>query len=896
MNKNVWLLAAKLDYVNKAPTTNSPSYRFLDAFVSDDMAKDALVLPRRKPVYISWFAKKLKVSEDVAYQKAEEMARAGLIEWCWDDNGKEMIKMPLFAPGSMEQVLMRQDITPEQEQKVGRAFFDEAHFLTELLSPMVPNGHGLIKALPVQKAIENDPKKVDIDTLDYWINKYDGHLSKAVCQCRRGAIANNEGGEEPAEEWCIQLGQFADQSVKFGRATRITKEEAYEICDRAEELGFVHEVTNIDGAENSMFICNCEWDTCLALRTGWWCGTPSMTRSNYTASVDPSHCVACGQCVEVCPQNSVRLGEKLCQKNPVEIKDAPLPEYRMWKKEYWHNDFQTTRKNVYEETGTAPCKTACPAHIAVQGYLKLAAQGKYTEALDLIRKENPFPAVCGAICNHRCEDECTRGSVDNAVAIDDVKRFIAEHELANGYTVAPRKMYADGKKIAIIGGGPAGLSCAYYLAQYGHDVTVFEKEEKMGGMMTYGIPNFRMDKKLLDKEIEIIKGMGVEFRNGVEVGKDITIADLRKEGFKGFYLAIGAQNGRSLGLANEDAEGVQTGVDFLRKAARKQPTGVTGKTVVIGGGNVAIDVARTAVRQGASEVALYCLESADEMPAALEEQIDAKEEGVAINNGWGPKEILVKDGKVSGIVLKKCTAVFDKDHRFNPQYDENDTITVEADTLLLSIGQSIAWGDLLKGEDVELNRNGTVKADAKTYITSKGDIFVGGDVYTGPKFCIDAIAAGKEGAVSLNRAVRKGHSLVIGRDNRDFKAIDKDNALIELGYDKTPRQVPQKVLKERPDDTPDYLALTQEQVAKETARCLSCGAARVDERICIGCGLCTTRCKFDAIHLTKRFETRGCTYEELIPQVIKNVGVIAKNIATGKTEEDLFDARNWDTV
>ncbi len=890
MHKNVLLLAAKLDYVNKAPTVNAPSYRFLDALITDEQAKDALVLPRRKPVYIADFAKKLKVSEDVAYEKAEGLARTGLIEWCWDDSGKEMIKMPLFAPGSMEQALMRSDLTEEQEQKIGRAFFDEAQFLTELLSPMVPNGHGLIKALPVQKAIENDPKTVDIDTLDYWINKYDGHLSKAVCQCRRGAIANGEGGEEPAQEWCIQLGEFADNCVKFGRATRITKEEAYEICQEAEDLGFVHEVTNVDGAENSMFICNCEWDTCLALRTGWWCGTPNMTRSNFTASVDPTNCVACGQCVEVCPQIAVKLGEKLCQKNPVEIKDAPLPDYRIWKKEYWHTDFQTNRTNVYEETGTAPCKTACPAHIAVQGYLKLAAQGKYTEALDLIRKENPFPAVCGAICNHRCEDECTRGSLDNAVAIDDVKRFIAEHELANGYTVAPKKMYADGKKIAIIGGGPAGLSCAYYLAQYGHDVTVFEKEEKMGGMMTYGIPNFRMDKKLLDKEIDIIKGMGVEFRNGVEIGKDLTIADLRKEGYTGFYLAIGAQNGRSLGLDHEDAEGVQTGVDFLRKANKGEPTGITGKTVVIGGGNVAIDVARTAVRQGATEVAMYCLEQPDEMPAALDEQADAKEEGVAINNGWGPKEILVKDGKVTGIVLKRCTSVFDKDHRFNPSYDENDTITVDADTLLLSIGQSIVWDDLLKGENVDLNRNGTVKADPATYLTSKEDIFVGGDVYTGPSFCIDAIAAGKEGAVSLNRAVRKGHSLVIGRDRRIFKAIDKDNALIDLGYDKTPRQVPQRVLKERPDDTPDYAALTQEQVQKETARCLSCGAARVDEHICIGCGLCTTRCKFDAIHLAKHFDTRGCTYEQLIPEVIKNVGVIAKNIATGKTEEDLYDA------
>lgn len=881
MKKNIRRLAAKIDYVNKISGPKSPSYRFLDALITDDMAKDALVLSRRKPITIKEFAKRLHVSEEEAYQKADAMAQTGLIEWTSDDNGTEMICMPLYAPGSMEQSLMRSDLTPEQEQKIGRAFFDEAQFLTELLAPMVPNGHGLIKVIPVEKAIENEAKKVDIDTLSYWIEKYSPHLSKAVCQCRRAAIANGEGCEEPAEEWCIQLGKFADNCVRTGRATRITKEEAYEICQRAEDLGFVHEVTNVDGAENSMFVCNCDWDTCLALRTGWWCGTPNMTRSNFIATVNPDNCVACGQCMEVCPQNAVKLGQKLCQINPTEVKDSLLPDYRIWKKNYWHTDLQTNRKDVIPETGTSPCKTACPAHIAVQGYLKKASEGKYEEALELIRKENPFPAVCGAICNHRCEDECTRGRLDNAVAIDDVKRFIAEHELAEGYKVKPVKMYAGGEKIAVIGGGPAGLTCAYYLAQYGHDVTVFEKEDKLGGMMTFGIPGFRLNKDIVNREIQIVREMGVNFQTGVEVGKDVTISALRKQGYKGFYIAIGAQAGRSLGLEHEDADGIQSGVEFLRKSNLGQDTGISGKTVVIGGGNVAIDVARTAIRSGAETVDMYCLESADEMPAAKDEQEDAKEEGIGIHNGWGPKEILVEDGKVTGIILMRCTSVFDQEHRFHPVYDENDTVKVPADSLLLSIGQSIVWGDLLKDEPVELNRNQTAKADGFTYATAAPDIFVGGDVYTGPKFCIDAIAAGKQGAVSLNRAVRKGHSLVLGRDRREYREIDKDNILLPLGgFDFTPRQVPQKINGERK-------CFTEEQIKKETARCLSCGAAHVDERICVGCGLCTTRCKFDAIHLSKKFETRGDTYEKLIPAVAKNVLTIGKNILTGKTEEDL---------
>lgn len=398
-------------------------------------------------------------------------------------------------------------------------------------------------------------------------------------------------------------------------------------------IGFVYEDTNVDGAENSMFVCNCDWDTCLAFQTGWWCGTPNMTRSNYIAKVDPNNCVACGHCMEVCPQNAVKLGQKSCQVNPVEVKDSLLPDYRIWKKEYWHTDLQTSRKDVIPETGTSPCKSACPAYIAVQGYLKKASESKYEEALELIRKENLIPAVCGAICNYRCEDECTRGHLDNAVAIDDVKRFIAEHDLASGYHITPQKMYSGGEKIAVVSSGPTGLTCAYHLAQYGHDVTIFEKEVQLGGMMAFGIPGFRLSKDVVNREIEIVQEMGVTFKTGVEVGKDITISELRKENYKGFYIAIGAQAGRSLGLEHEDAEGIQSGVDFLRKANLCQDTDISGKTVVIGGGNVAIDVARTAIHSGAETVNMYCLESATEMLAAKDELEDAKEEGIGIHNG-----------------------------------------------------------------------------------------------------------------------------------------------------------------------------------------------------------------------------------------------------------------------
>lgn len=424
----------------------------------------------------------------------------------------------------------------------------------------------------------------------------------------------------------------------------------------------------------------------------------------------------------------------------------------------------------------------------------MAAQGRYTDALALIKKENPFPAVCGRICNRRCEDACTRGTIDEAVAIDEVKRFIAEQDLKAETRYIPKKVVPSLKgefseKIAIIGGGPAGLSCAFYLAEKGYKPTVFEKNQKAGGMLVYGIPSFKLEKDVVQAEIDIIKEMGVEIRTGVEVGRDITLDELRAQGYQAFYIAIGCQGGRLPGIPGQNADGVMTAVDFLRAAGEDNTYAVSGKTVVVGGGNVAIDVARTSMRCGADGVSMYCLESREMMPASEEEIQEAEEEKVSIHCGWGPKEILTENGKVKGIVFKKCVSVKDPDGRFNPRYDESETMTVECDHVFMSVGQSILWGDLLKNEKVELGRGNGAVADAVTYQTAQPDVFVGGDVYTGPKFAIDAIAAGKEGAVSIHRFVQPHSSLTIGRNRRQFVELDKQDVLVEE-YDNSSRQTP----------------------------------------------------------------------------------------------------------
>ena len=712
--------------------------------------------------------------------------------------------------------------------------------------------------IPVEKAIEMENESVDLEHISYWLSKYEGKYAASPCSCRRSRLTHDEGCADDPEGWCVAVGDMADYVVETQKDGRyISKEEALDIFRQAEENGFVHQITNIDGKNKIFAICNCNVNVCYALRTSQLFNTPNMSRSAYIAKVEKQNCVACGKCVEACPAGAVKLGQKLCDKEGCEITypRMPLPGDQPWGEHMWtHNYRDVNRINCYD-TGTAPCKTACPAHIGIQGYLQLAKEGRYEDALALIKKDNPLPAVCGHVCNRRCEDACTRGTIDEAVAIDEVKRFIAERDLNAETRFIPKKTIPSLKggfeeKIAIIGAGPAGLSCAYFLALTGYKPTIFEKNAEPGGMLRYGIPSYKLEKDLLAAEIDVIRQLGVEIRCGVEIGKDVTIEDLREQGYKGFYAAIGCQRGRKPGISGENAEGAYTAVDFLRKAGAKESFALEGDVVVVGGGNVAIDAARISSRCTDAKISMFCLEAREKMPASNEEIEEALEEGIELNCGWGPKEVLEENGHVSGVVFKKCTRVFDAQGRFSPEYDENDTVTIPCRHVIFSVGQAIDWGHMLDNLHVELRPNGGALANKLTYQTSEPDIFVGGDVYTGPKFAIDAIAAGREGAISLHRYVHEHCTLTIGRNRRDFIELDKENIKVET-YDSSSRQIPPKAdVKEQAKTFRDLSqSLTEEQVKKETSRCLSCGASVVDPNKCIGCGVCTTKCMFDAIHL-----------------------------------------------
>ena len=844
----------------KEITRNDPEYWGLAGVLTDEEALLALKLGVRKPKTLSEIVKISGLEEKKCEALLEEMSRKGLLEYNWENAAHEkQYVLPMYVPGCAEFFNMNAKIL-ESNPEMGTFFEHMSRLPLEKITPFVPEGGAGIgmHVIPVEKAIEMENESVDLEHISYWLSKYEGKYAASPCSCRRSRLTHDEGCADDPEGWCVAVGDMADYVVETQKDGRyISKEEALDIFRQAEENGFVHQITNIDGKNKIFAICNCNVNVCYALRTSQLFNTPNMSRSAYIAKVEKQNCVACGKCVEACPAGAVKLGQKLCDKEGCEITypRMPLPGDQPWGEHMWtHNYRDVNRINCYD-TGTAPCKTACPAHIGIQGYLQLAKEGRYEDALALIKKDNPLPAVCGHVCNRRCEDACTRGTIDEAVAIDEVKRFIAERDLNAETRFIPKKTIPSLKggfeeKIAIIGGGPAGLSCAYFLALTGYKPTIFEKNAEPGGMLRYGIPSYKLEKNLLAAEIDVIRQLGVEIRCGVEIGKDVTIEDLREQGYKGFYAAIGCQRGRKPGISGENAEGAYTAVDFLRKAGAKESFALEGDVVVVGGGNVAIDAARISSRCTDAKISMFCLEAREKMPASDEEIEEALEEGIELNCGWGPKEVLEENGHVSGVVFKKCTRVFDAQGRFSPEYDENDTVTIPCRHVIFSVGQAIDWGHMLDNLHVELRPNGGALANKLTYQTSEPDIFVGGDVYTGPKFAIDAIAAGREGAISLHRYVHEHCTLTIGRNRRDFIELDKENIKVET-YDSSSRQIPPKAdVKEQAKTFRDLSqSLTEEQVKKETSRCLSCGASVVDPNKCIGCGVCTTKCMFDAIHL-----------------------------------------------
>ncbi len=874
-NEKVLDLANKISRTKRGTKSEikpeHPEYKILQPVVTDEMADVGLCLELRSPKSAEEISKlcgkSLKETERILW----DMAVAGVCIIGKKD-GVDKYWLEIWVPGHMEMIVNHPDKPSIQNFKqIAEAFDTYGKRRAPMAAGLFPVGKGPMRVIPIEKAIEGETRRASYEEVSYYLNE-NTVFSVSDCSCRTAREAMGEGCGHLKEEMCIQLGDAAEYYIRTKRAREITREEAFEIIKRAEENGLMHQMPNTDGPGKTHAICNCCGCSCLATRNASMFLNNDMVRSNYVSKVDKDKCVACGECAQVCPVNALKLGQKLCTKTPIEDKiRVDFPSNTEWGSDRWNPDYRINNINVVE-TGTSPCKTNCPAHISVQGYIKLASQGNYKEALELIKNENPFPAVCGRICPRKCETDCTRGDIDDAVAIDEIKKFIAEQDLDMKNRYIPKLRHEYGNKISVIGAGPSGLSCAYYLALDGYKVTVFEKHNALGGMLTLGIPSYRLEKEVINAEIDILRELGVEFKTGVEVGKDVSLKELRSQGYEAFYLAIGAQSGRKLDIEGEDAKGALTGIDFLREVNLGNFVKLEGSTVVIGGGNVAIDVARTATRVGASKVDMYCLESRKEMPALEEEIEEALSEDIEVNNSWGPTRILSENGIVVGVEFKKCLSVFDKEGKFRPVFDEKETKIVKTSNVLISVGQGMEWGNLLENSNVKLNPNKTIQADLFTLQTGEPDVFTGGDAMTGPKFAIDAIAMGKEGAISIHRYVQPGQSLVFGRDRRIYHALDKNNLTLE-GYDTLSRQKVDHVdgAKAKKLFKDLRVTFTEAQMKKETERCLGCGATTSDEYMCLGCGVCTTRCKFDAISLVRKYDEESVAFEKLKPIIVKNM-------------------------
>ena len=851
VRQNLIELCKKINGGHYTITPDCAEYKAL-SWLNDDQIAVMMGMTDMKPGFVPIIARKAKMPVKKTREILRGLAGLTVVQVVVPKVNLEVYLLPPYTPGVFEFMLLDENLL-KAHPEIANAF--QQHATTSQIehAPNTPMGAGIMRVIPVESAIPAGTQQIDNESVSKFLEANEGHISATPCQCRRVRIMMGEGSGDMDENICLFLGHIGDMFNRAGKGKPLSVEEAKALIAKCEKRGCVHQITTLSQGE-TLAICNCMTESCLALGVSQYYNTPATSASNYVAEIEKEKCVACGQCTDHCANNAIQMGQKLCSKTPIEHPHHELPDDIEWTPEHWNPDHRSNREYVAPE-GTAPCKTACPAHIAVQGYLKLAAQGRYLEALELIKKENPLPAVCGRICNRRCEDECTRGSIDRAVAIDEVKKFIADRELDRDTRFVPEKLYDySDKKVAVIGAGPAGLSCAYFLAKDNYRVTVFDRNEQPGGMLRYGIPNFRLEKNVLDAEIDVLKEMGVIFRCGVEVGKDVTIQQLREQGFDAFFLGVGAQKSSSLGIPGEDLKGVWGGIDFLREVNAGSKPEIGKKVVVVGGGNVAMDVARTAVRLGADVTVAYRRKESD-MPADPAEVAEAKEEGVKFLFEHKPVEIEGKNGKVAALVC------------------EGDK-RVPCNAILAAIGQRIELGDLDLGE-LKTDEKGRVVADNVTYQTAQPDIFVGGDVLTGPKFAIDAIAQGKQAAISIHRYVHPGHSLTIGRDRLTYHAFDKENVdfdTVKRDYDAGARQVPGKDAAKAVTFRDDRMTFTEDQMKAETARCLGCGASYVDPNKCLGCGVCTVMCKFDAIHLKKRTYVESIDYfdrPKVLPEFIE---------------------------
>jgi NADPH-dependent glutamate synthase beta subunit-like oxidoreductase len=506
------------------------------------------------------------------------------------------------------------------------------------------------------------------------------------------------------------------------------------------------------------------------------------------------------------------------------------------------------------------CSDACPAGVDVPRYIRAVRDGKYDEAVAVLREKLPLPTVCADACFAPCEDACAYKQFGDPIAIRAIKRAAVDK---GGDTWKERKRVSEktGKKVAIVGSGPAGLTAAYYLVSKGHEVTVFDAFAKPGGTMRYGIPNYRLPEERLDKDIKDVLDWGVVFKGNTTIGKDITFDQLKKD-YDAVFVASGANGSLTIALDGVEKSGVLWGWEFLRDVGSGQIFDLSGDVIVVGGGNVAIDVALTAKRLGADNVHLFCLEKREEMPAHEWEIARAEEEGVLINNSWGPKKVL-GNGTVTGLGLVKCSSVFDDSGNFDPAYEEEITYKAEANHIILAVGQQADLGFVENANNIN-TAGGRIEVEEKDMVTGEKGVFAGGDVVTGPDSIIGAIAHGRKAASAIDKYLGGD-----GDINEVLATPEEEVLLSDFNPEIRPRQE-MGLLKawERISGFDHVeLGLTDEQIRTETSRCLECDARKfeviLNVEFCKECGYCAEVCDVGTFGPADFFNAKGYRPEEV---------------------------------
>ena len=524
--------------------------------------------------------------------------------------------------------------------------------------------------------------------------------------------------------------------------------------------------------------------------------------------IDDAKCVGCGVCVNSCSMDVLRLNQLHIEKEEI-----------------------------------TPCRSACPAGVNMRGYIYLLTEGKLEEAMNLIREALPLPAITGHVCFHPCEKECARKEVDEAVNINALERYVADYWLQEKAKPALR-IYV--KKVAVVGSGPAGLAAAYDLVKMGYPVTVFEAQPLLGGMLRVGIPEYRLPGNILDAQINYIEGMGVDFKTNARFGKDLTLGGLKKKEYQAVLFAIGAQQSRRIEIDGAQLPDVSWGLDFLGEVKLKGKVRIKDRVVVIGGGNVAIDAALTALRLGAKDVRIVCLECREEMPAHEEAIKTAIDEGVDISVSWGPRRVVGDRKSVKEIELVRCLSVFDKTGKFKPSFEERTTRSMETDMVIFAIGENTDLSILPREIKTDNNH---ILADPVTLETSLPGVFAAGVAVSGPGSVVEAIASGKKAAVSIDRYLR-GKDLRSGRD-AGVNVVKKPP---REGVEKRPRQaIPLLPVDQRKSNFNEIkMGFDKDRAEQEERRCMACGSRAFIKYLedCMTCYTCERDCPEKAIFVS----------------------------------------------